>query len=61
MLTTMKNNDQKKKEKQRIKISKKLQEIQRKKNLEKKTNYFIEKWKRQHNINTKDSYKILEF
>jgi hypothetical protein len=35
MLTTVKNNDQKEKEKQRIKISKKLQERQEK-NLEKK-------------------------
>jgi hypothetical protein len=35
MLTTVKNNDQKEKEKQRIKISKKLQEIQEI-NLEKK-------------------------
>jgi len=30
MLTTVKNNDQKEKEKQRIKISKKLQKIQEK-------------------------------
>jgi hypothetical protein len=42
MLTTVKNNDQKEKEKQRIKISKKLQEIQEKKG-RKKSNYFIEK------------------
>ncbi len=40
MLTTVKNNEQKEKEKQRIIISKQLQTIQEK--LEKKRSYFIE-------------------